>query len=299
MKRLKIYAELMRINRPVGTLLLLWPTLAALWMASSGLPTTELLVIFGVGTFIMRSAGCVINDIVDRDVDPYVERTSERPLARRAIGVGEALVLAIVLFAIGGALAYQLSTTTLIWAGGGAVLALIYPFAKRFTYLPQVILGAAFSWGIVLAFIEVQGAMTSPAWILFVGSLLWIVAYDTFYAMVDREDDIQIGVKSTAVLFGDGAITIVLLLQLSVLGVWYLVGSNMEYHYPYYIALAAIAALFLMQQLTVQTQPSLDEDDAVIQRRAYLKAFKSNTWVGLALFFGVVAELTLLPMLHS
>lgn len=299
MERLKVYAELMRIDRPVGTLLLLWPTLAALWMASSGLPTTELLVVFGVGTFVMRSAGCVINDIVDRDVDPYVERTAERPLARRAIGVGEALVLALVLFAIGAGLAFQLSETTLIWASGGAVLALIYPFAKRFTYLPQVILGAAFSWGIVLAFIEVQGAMTSPAWILFVGSLLWIVAYDTFYAMVDREDDIQIGVRSTAVLFGDGAITIVLLLQLSVLVVWYLVGSNMEYHYPYYIALAAIAGLFLIQQLTVQTQPSLDEDDAVIQRRAYLKAFKANTWVGLALFLGIVAELTLLPMLNS
>ena len=289
----------MRIDRPVGSLLLLWPTLAALWMASSGIPDTRLLIVFGVGTFVMRSAGCVINDIVDRDVDPYVERTADRPLARRAIGVGEALFLALVLFAIAAVLALQLSNSTLIWAGGGALLALLYPFAKRFTYLPQVILGAAFSWGILLAFIEVQGAMTSPAWILFVGSLLWIVAYDTFYAMVDRDDDIQIGVKSTAVLFGDGATTIVLVLQLSVLVVWYLVGSNMQYHYPYYFALAAIAGLFVTQQLMVQTQPSLDEDDAVIQRRAYLKAFKSNTWVGLVLFLGVVAELTLLPMLNS
>ena len=289
----------MRINKPVGTLLLLWPTLAALWMASSGVPDTKLLVIFVVGTFVMRSAGCVINDIVDRDVDPYVERTAERPLARRAMSVTEALILAIALFAIAALLAAQLAPATLTWAGAGGALALIYPFAKRFTYLPQVILGGAFSWGIVLAFIEVQGAMPSPAWILFVGSVLWIVAYDTFYAMVDRDDDIQIGVKSTAVLFGDGAVTIILVLQLSVLLVWYLVGSNMQYSYPYYIALAAIAALFLSQQLTVQTQPSLDEDDAVIQRRAYLKAFKNNTWVGLVLFLGMVAQLTLFPMLTS
>jgi len=223
--RLKIYAELMRIDRPVGTLLLLFPTLAALWMASAGTPDLLPLGLFVIGTVVMRSAGCVVNDIADRDVDPYVARTRNRPLARRAVSVREALILAAVLFAIAAAIAYMLRPQTLIWAAGGAALACAYPFAKRYTYIPQVLLGGAFSWGIVLAFIEVQGEVTSPGWILFVGSVLWIVAYDTFYALVDREDDMQIGVKSTAVLFGDGAVLMIAVLQVSTLFVWYLVGD--------------------------------------------------------------------------
>jgi len=280
----------MRIDRPVGTLLLLWPTLAALWMASGGIPDTRLLVFFTLGTFVMRSAGCVINDIVDRNVDPYVERTRNRPLARRAIATKEAIILAVVLFAIAAGIAVLLQPATLQWACGGAVLAAIYPFAKRHTYMPQVLLGCAFSWGIVLAFIEVQGSVTSPGWILFVGSVLWIVAYDTFYAMVDRDDDIQIGVKSTAVLFGDGAVVIVAVLQVSTLFAWYLVGDNMNYHYPYFVALAAIAGLFFWQQQTVRLQPSLHGDEAALQRAAYLSAFTRNTWVGFVLFAGLVAE---------
>ena len=280
----------MRINRPVGTLLLLWPTLAALWMASGGVPDTTLLVLFVIGTFVMRSAGCVINDIADRDVDPYVERTRNRPLARRAVSVTEAVVLAALLLAAAAGIAGLMKPATLLWACGGAVLAAIYPFAKRYTYLPQVLLGGAFSWGIVLAFIEVQGSVPSPGWILFVGSVLWIVGYDTFYAMIDREDDIQIGVKSTAVLFGDGAISMIAVLQVSTLFAWYLVGENMQYHYPYFIALAAIAGLFVWQQATTRVQPSLDSNDAAMQRAAYLSAFTRNIWVGFALFIGLVAE---------
>lgn len=293
MHRLKLYAELMRIDRPVGTLLLLFPTLAALWMASNGTPDTLTLILFVVGTFVMRSAGCVINDIVDREVDPYVERTRNRPLARRAITVSEASFVAAALFAMAAGIAFLLKPATLLWAAGGALLAVAYPFAKRHTYLPQVLLGGAFSWGIVLAFIEVQGEVTSPGWILFVGSVLWIVAYDTFYAMVDRADDIQIGVKSTAVLFGDGAVLMIAVLQVSTLFVWYLVGDNMRYHYPYYMALGAIAALFAWQHQSVRVQPSLHGDEAALQREAYLAAFKQNIYVGMALFVGMVAEYAL------
>ena len=283
----------MRIDRPIGTLLLLWPTLAALWMASSGIPDTRLLVLFILGTFAMRSAGCVINDIVDRNLDPYVERTRNRVLARRAISLNEAIILAGVLLAIAAAIAALMQPATLKWAVGGAVLAAIYPFAKRHTYMPQVILGGAFSWGIVLAFIEVQGSVTSPGWILFVGSIHWTDAYDTFYAMVDRNDDIQIGVKSTAVLFGDGAAVIIAVLQASTLFAWYLVGENMNYHYPYFVALAAIAGLFVWQQQTVRLQPSLHGDEATLQRAAYLSAFTRNVWVGFVLFIGLVAEYVL------
>lgn len=284
----------MRIDRPVGTLLLLFPTLAALWMASSGTPDLLTLALFVAGTFVMRSAGCVVNDIADRDVDPYVARTRNRPLARRAVSVKEALIVAAVLFAIAAGIAFALKPQTLLWAVGGAILACAYPFAKRYTYIPQVLLGGAFSWGIVLAFIEVQGAVTSPGWILFVGSVLWIVAYDTFYAMVDREDDMQIGVKSTAVLFGDGAVLMIAVLQVSTLFVWYLVGDNMRYHYPYFIALGAIAALFAWQHQTVRVQPSLSGNEADMQRAAYLTAFKRNIYVGLALLVGMIGEYTLI-----
>ena len=283
----------MRIDRPVGTLLLLFPTLAALWMASGGTPDLLTVALFVIGTFVMRSAGCVVNDIADRNLDPYVERTRNRPLARRAVSVRAALILAAALFIIAGAIAWLLKAETLIWAIGGAVLACAYPFAKRYTYLPQVLLGCAFSWGIVLAFIEVQGEVPSPGWILFVGSVLWIVAYDTFYAMVDRADDIQIGVKSTAVLFGDGAVVMIAFLQVSVVFVWYLVGDNMNYHAPYFVALAAIAALFAWQQQTVRIQPSLQGNEEAMQRQAYLAAFKRNIYVGLALFVGMAAEYAL------
>ena len=286
----------MRIDRPVGTLLLLFPTLAALWMASGGVPALSTLLLFVIGTFVMRSAGCVINDIVDRNVDPYVERTRNRPLARRAVSVKAAGILAAVLFAIAAIIVFLMKPATLMWASGGALLALIYPFAKRHTYLPQVFLGGAFSWGIVLAFIEVQGSVPKPGWILFVGSVLWIVAYDTFYAMVDRDDDIQIGVKSTAILFGDGAVVMIAVLQVSTLFVWYLVGDNMQYHYPYFIALAVIAGLFAWQQHSVRLQPSLHGDNTTLQRAAYLSAFTGNIWVGAALFIGMVAEYALLPV---
>lgn len=288
----------MRIDRPVGTLLLLWPTLAAVVLAGRGEIDWRLISIFTIGTFVMRSAGCVVNDILDRNVDPYVQRTRNRPLARRAIGVGEAILLAAALLAIALLLAVQLKPVTLGWALAGGLIAIAYPLAKRVTYLPQVVLGVAFSWGILLAFVELHDAVPDTGWIMFIGSLLWIVAYDTFYALVDRKDDLQIGVRSTAVLFGEGAVAIIALLQICTLVVWYLVGYTAEFGLPYHVALIAIAGLFLHQQTMVRINPSLKGDHDTRQRRAYLRAFRSNTWVGFALLLGILGEY-LLPGLQA
>ena len=238
----------------------------------------------------MRSAGCVVNDILDRNVDPYVQRTRNRPLARRAIGVGEALALAAALLLIALLLATQLKPVTLTWAVAGGLIGIAYPLAKRITYLPQVVLGVAFSWGILMAFVELHDQVPDTGWILFIGSLLWIVAYDTFYALVDRKDDLQIGVRSTAVLFGDGAVAMIGMLQICTLIVWYLVGYTMDFGLAYHAALVVIAALFLRQQTMVRINPSLKGDTEKRQRRAYLNAFRNNTWVGFVLLLGILGE---------
>ena len=200
---LQDYLRLMRLDRPVGTLLLLWPTLAALVMAADGIPPLYLIVIFTVGTFTMRSAGCVINDYADRKVDGAVKRTKDRPLVTGAINEQQALSLFIGLVAGSGSLILFLNTTTQLLAVAGLGLAVIYPFMKRHTHLPQVVLGAAFSWGILMAWSAQGLGVPREAGLLFIGSLFWIVAYDTEYAMVDRDDDLIVGIKSTAILFGD------------------------------------------------------------------------------------------------
>ena len=197
------YLRLMRLDRPVGTLLLLWPTLAALAMAASGLPPLELIVIFTVGTFVMRSAGCVINDYADRHVDGAVKRTKDRPLVTGAISERQALQLFAALVVSAGVLILFLNTATKLLAVGGLALAVTYPFMKRYTHLPQVVLGAAFSWGILMAWSAQDLGVPKEALLLFIGSLFWIVAYDTQYAMVDRDDDLIVGIKSTAILFGE------------------------------------------------------------------------------------------------
>ena len=193
----------MRLDRPVGTLLLLWPTLAALCMAAGTLPSLMLIVVFTLGTFTMRSAGCVINDYADRNVDGHVKRTAQRPLATGAIPAQHALWLFFGLITFAGLLILFLNRATQLLAVGGLALAVLYPFMKRWTHLPQVVLGAAFSWGISHGLVGPSGKCASEAWLMFTSSLLWIVAYDTEYAMVDRDDDLKIGVKSTAILFGD------------------------------------------------------------------------------------------------
>lgn len=278
--RLALYFELMRLDRPVGTLLLLWPTLAALWLAARGLPPWHLIAVFTVGTFVMRSAGCVINDIADRDWDRFVARTRERPLTAGRVSEREALGLFAVLVLLAALLLVFVNPLTRALAVGGLALAVAYPFAKRWTYLPQVVLGAAFSWAIVMAYASVQSSVPPEAWLLFVASLFWIVAYDTEYAMVDRDDDLRVGIKSTAILFGGADRFMVGVLQAGALLTLALLGAQLELGTFYHAGLAAAAALFGYQQFLIRDR----------SRDGCFRAFRNNTWVGFALFAGVVLE---------
>lgn len=276
------YIRLMRLERPVGSLLLLWPTLAALWMAAEGLPEWHLIVIFTVGTFVMRSAGCVINDYADRHIDGDVERTRNRPLVTGAVTPQQALLLFAGLVALAGLLVLFLSWTTLLVAAGGLLIAALYPFTKRWTHLPQTVLGAAFSWGILLAWVETTGGISQEAGLFFAASMVWIVAYDTMYAMVDREDDLRIGVKSTAVLFGELDRLMIALLQTIVVVALLLLGQRLAYHSFYFVGVFACVGLFIYQQYLIRKR----------QPEGCFKAFTNNTWAGFALFCGTVAELT-------
>ena len=271
----------MRLDRPVGSLLLLWPTLAALWMAADGIPSTKLIVIFTLGTFLMRSAGCVINDYADRHLDGAVGRTQSRPLATGAISERAALTLFVGLCAAAGLLVLLLNTTTQLLAVGGLLVAALYPFMKRWTHLPQTVLGAAFSWGILMAWSAQDKGIHADAMLMFTGSLLWIVAYDTLYAMVDRQDDLKVGIKSTAILFGDLDRTIVGILQLSALIVFALLGNKLGYHHAYFIGLCVCAGLFVQQQFMIRKR----------EPAACMRAFVNNIRVGFVLLVGTVVEL--------
>ena len=273
------YLRLMRLDRPVGTLLLLWPTLAALWLAAGGPPPLPLLLAFVAGTFLARSAGCVINDIADRDVDGRVARTRDRPLPRRQIPLVGAIALLLALGALCAAVAWLLNPLSRLLALGGAAVAVAYPFAKRWTHWPQAALGVAFSWGIPMAFAAARNDLPGEAWLLFAASFAWIVAYDTLYAMVDRDDDIQIGVKSTAVLFGNADRAMVGLLQLATLSLLAWLGTQLDLGFAYAASLGAVGGLFAYQQWLIRHR----------SRDGCFRAFRSNTWVGLAIFAGVVA----------
>ncbi|MFW6092350.1 MAG: 4-hydroxybenzoate octaprenyltransferase [Pseudomonadota bacterium] len=281
--RLDSYIRLARLDRPVGTLLLLWPTLAALWLAAEGTPPWHLVVIFTVGTFAMRSAGCVINDYADRGWDRFVERTRQRPLTTGAVSEREALGLFAGLTAVAAVLLVFLNPLTRALAVAALGIAVLYPFTKRWTHLPQVVLGAAFSWAIVMAFASVRNEVPVAAWLLFVGSLLWIVAYDTLYAMVDRDDDLQVGIKSTAILFDTADRFMVALLQASALFVWYLLGARLELGLFYHLGLTVALGLFIHQQYLIRDRT----------REGCFRAFLDNVRVGFAFFAGVVLETTL------
>ena len=271
----------MRFDRPVGSLLLLWPTLAALWVAAEGMPPAALIAVFTLGVFIMRAAGCVINDLADRRFDPLVARTRDRPLATGAISVRGALGLFAGLCLVALALLAWLNAAARWLAVAGLAISVLYPFTKRWTHLPQVVLGAAFSWGIVMAFAAVRGEVPAIGWLFFVASLLWIVAYDTLYAMVDREDDLKAGIKSTAILFGAADRLMVGVLQA---GAWFgfaLLGWRSGFGAAYGVGLVLMAALFAYQQALIRQR----------DRDRCFRAFLNNTWVGFALFAGVVAEL--------
>ena len=231
--KLKLYLQLIRFDKPIGTLLLLWPTLCALWLAAEGMPEPKLLAIFLLGTFLTRSAGCIINDLADRHVDGAVQRTSNRPLVIGTVSEKEALTLFIVLMLLAFALVLFTNALTIQLSLVAVILASSYPFMKRYTHLPQVVLGAAFSWGIPMAFAAQTGALPPALWLLYCANLLWTVAYDTEYAMVDRDDDILIGVKSSAILFGRHDRLIVGLLQVLTLCTLWLTGQQFGLGWPY------------------------------------------------------------------
>ena len=278
--RLQPYLALMRLDRPVGTLLLLWPTLAALWLAAEGMPPVGTLAVFVVGTFLARSAGCVINDIADRRFDGLVARTKRRPLVTGDVSLRGAIVLLVAL--AGGCLAVVLTLNplTVALALVGAIVAALYPFLKRWTHLPQAGLGVAFSWGIPMAFAATTGTVNAIGWLLFAASLTWVVAYDTMYAMVDRDDDRIAGIKSTAVLLGHWDRAAIALLQALTIGMLYLVGVVAGAGLTYYAGIVAMVALFGWQQWLIYGR----------DRERCFRAFGSNTWAGLALFVGVVGQ---------
>jgi len=272
------YVKLMRLDKPIGTLLLLWPTLWSLWLAAKGVPDFKNLFIFVLGTLLMRSAGCVINDYADRHFDGRVERTRQRPLAQKLVSEREALVLFAVLCVVSFVLVLFTNRLTIWLSFGGALLAAVYPFMKRFTHFPQLVLGAAFSWGIVMAFTAVRGELTQQIWLIYIANVIWTLAYDTFYAMVDRRDDIKIGIKSTAVLFGDADRAITASLQAFFLFTLLLAARRFELGPPFYISLVAAAALCGYQQWLIKYR----------EPQNCFKAFLNNNYVGLVIFLGIV-----------
>jgi 4-hydroxybenzoate polyprenyltransferase len=286
LRRATRYAQLMRINRPIGIGLLLWPTLWALWIATRGLPgelrtpSWKLLAVFIAGTVVMRSAGCVINDFADRDIDPHVKRTRGRPLALRLVSPHEALALFGALVAAALLLVAQLDWKTVQFSFIGAALTVSYPFMKRFFALPQFWLGAAFGWAVPMAFVATLGGVPRIGWLLFIVTVLWAAVYDTQYAMVDRDDDLKIGVQSTAIAFGDMDLLLIGVMQLMVLAGLALAGRLLQLGWPYWAALGAAAALFAYQQWLTRGR----------ERDKCFKAFLNNNWVGLLVLAGIIAS---------
>ena len=272
----KAYAQLMRLDKPVGIYLLLWPTLWALLMAAQGLPPLEITVIFVAGVVVMRSAGCVINDYADRNVDGRVKRTTQRLLATGEATPKQALQLFGALIVIAFILVLFLNWQTIALSVVALMLAASYPFMKRYTHLPQVVLGAAFGWSIPMAFMAVQETVPTYAWWLFIANLLWTVAYDTMYAMVDRDDDLQIGVKSTAILFGKNDVLIVMLLQGCALTILWCIGLTINATWPYYTAVLFSALLCVRQYQLIKRR----------QREGCFTAFIENHYIGLAITLG-------------
>ena len=284
--QLRNYGKLMRVDKPIGVYLLLWPTLWALWLSSGGHPDQGLFVIFILGVFVMRSAGCVLNDWVDRKIDPYVERTRTRPIASGAVTPTEALVLFAALGLIAIGLASMLNEMARMLAIVGAVLTIGYPFVKRFVSIPQFILGAAFGWAVPMAFAAQTGELPQLAWLVFGTALIWAVVYDTFYAMCDREDDLKLGVKSTAILFGEVDLFVIAGLQLVMLLALILVGLRAELGLWYYLSVVAAAGLMAYHQwLARDRQPA-----------GCFAAFLHNHFIGAVVFAGILLDYTFNPV---
>ena len=275
--------RLMRFDRPIGILLLLWPTLWALWIAGEGSPSLKNVLIFCTGVVLMRAAGCIMNDVADRDFDPHVERTRCRPLASGELTVRQALLAFFILMLLAFGLVLMTNVLTIKLAFAGAVLASSYPFFKRWTHLPQVVLGLAFGWGIPMAFAAETGKVASVAWLILLINVIWSVIYDTLYAMVDREDDISIGLKSTAILFGRSDLLILRLLKIIMIALLVWLGLKLQFAWPWFAGVAVAAGLFMWQQYLVRQR----------DRDACFKAFLNNNWVGLAIWVGLLAAYAL------
>jgi 4-hydroxybenzoate polyprenyltransferase len=274
------YVKLMRLDKPIGILLLLWPTLSALWIAAEGVPDFKVLIVFVLGVIVMRSAGCVINDYADRNIDGLVLRTKDRPIVSGEITAKQALMLFAGLSLFAFILVLLLNTLTILLSVVALLLAASYPFMKRYTYLPQIFLGAAFGWAIPMAFAAQSETLPPVAWLLFLANILWATAYDTFYAMADRNDDVLAGIKSTAILFGDDDRLIIGILQFSFLLVMLLIGAQMELGFAYYLAIVIVLFLFAYQHYLVKER----------QPAQCLLAFLNNNWVGAALFVGIAVH---------
>ncbi len=277
-ERARQYALLMRLNKPIGIFLLLWPTLWALWIAGEGTPDAGVVVVFVLGVVLMRSAGCVINDYADRDIDRHVARTRERPITAGRVAPKEALLLFALLCLLAFGLVLTMNPLTIKLSFIGALLALSYPFAKRYTHLPQVHLGAAFGWAVPMAYAAQTGSISNTGWLLFIATLLWATVYDTMYAMADRADDLRVGVKSTAILFGELDRLIIGLLQLTFFAVLLIVGWQTHLGLFYYLGLGVAAGFALYHQYLIRRR----------EPAQCFKAFLNNSWLGLAVFAGIV-----------
>lgn len=285
LSKLSAYWRLMRMDKPIGIYLLLWPCLWALWIAAQGVPPLDILFIFVLGVVVMRAAGCVINDFADRKVDGAVKRTAQRPLARGELSARQALACFSLLLLCALFLVLWLNWQTIILSLGALLLTIIYPFMKRYTHLPQVVLGAAFGWSIPMAFMAINQQLSWHVWCLYLANLCWTVAYDTQYAMVDRDDDITIGVKSTAILFGQFDKLIIFLLQLATLSLLLLIAINLHFSWPVYLALSIGCGLFAYHQYLIKDR----------NRDKCFKAFLHNHYFGLVIALGLALQYWLNP----
>ena len=280
LERLYQYYLLMRMDRPIGTFLLLWPTLWAIWIASDGQPSARIVVIFSLGVFIMRAAGCVINDFADRHIDKHIERTKNRPITSGKVSSKEALLLFAVCILLAFVLVLFLNPLTIALSFVALLLAAVYPFMKRFTHYPQIVLGMAFSWAIPMSFSAQLNSVPVVAWILYLVTILWIVAYDTMYAMADREDDLKIGVKSTAIIFADKDRLIIALIQMAFLCGMILVAWLVKGGIYFYLGIMLAAFFSLYQQYLLRER----------EKNACFQAFLNNNWLGMSIFIGIFLD---------
>ena len=274
-----LYLDLIRWDRPAGWLLLLWPTLGALWFAAEGWPGWHLLAVFVLGTILMRSAGCCVNDVADRDFDRHVKRTAQRPVTSGAVSVKEALLLGAALALAAFALVLSTNTVTVLWSFAALAITLIYPYAKRFVSIPQAVLGIAFSFGIPMAFAAVRGSVPALAWWLLAGNLFWVLAYDTEYAMVDRDDDLRIGMKTSAITFGRLDVLMIMASYTIFLAIWAVAGASRALGAIFFVAIAAAAAQAAWHWWLIRERT----------REGCFKAFRLNHWLGFTVFAGIVA----------